>query len=427
MSIGLENYVDFKVKTVQKLKNAYGFRIILYFDDGTQKVQQKAGFSTKKEAEVQRCIAIGKLEDRTYLVNGNMLAKEFFEYWIENVAFKQYRYDTYSNYKGIINNRIIPIIGNKRMSELNSADISRLYFRVFSYSESVALNAKAITRACMLSALDKKVIAYNPCDNAVFPKREKSVPYHQRLINSDKVLNQEQVAQLIEASKSTPIYILVLFMAVLGLRPSEVRGLRYDDVDFIGKTIRVERQLGRDKNKRKEDLPPKTYTTQEIPPKTSSSYRTIKLPDIIFNAIMEQRAVYERNRSRRSTVFRDDNYIFCSTYGKSRSKTFHYKYFKQLLKDLELPDIRLYDLRGTASTILLKNGVSSKAVGTMMGHAKEILCVDTYSTPKSLAKIEPTLLEEYIKEVIPKEAPILKVNLHKEIRICVDEYFEEVI
>lgn len=427
MITGLENYVDYKVKTVQSIKNSYGFRVILKYADGTKKVQQKSGFPTKKDAEVQRCVVIGKLHDRTYLVNENILSKEYFEYWIENVAFEEYRYETYYNYKGIIKRYIIPAIGNKRMSDINSADVSRLYLRVFSCSESVARNVKAVMRACMLCALDEKVIGHNPCVNAVYPKGTQNVPYHQRKVNSDKVLSPEQVKELIEASKETPIYMLILLMSTLGLRPSEVRGLRYDDIDYIGKKLRVERQLGRDKNKKREDLPPKTYTKQEVAPKTDSSIRSQKLPDIVFNAIMEERAKYEKNRRRRSREFQDMNYIFCSTYGRPRSKSFHNKYFKKLLTDLDLPPIRLYDLRGTASTILLSNGVSNKAVGKMMGHSKEILCVDTYSTPEKLAKIAPEPLEDFISEVIPSEAVILKVNLRNEVIINVDEYIPNVI
>ena len=49
-----------------------------------------------------------------------------------------------------------------------------------------------------------------------------------------------------------------------------------------------------------------------------------------------------------------DNYICCSTYGNPRSKGFHQKYYKDLLKSLDLPDIHFHQLRNTYATILLK-------------------------------------------------------------------------
>lgn len=41
----------------------------------------------------------------------------------------------------------------------------------------------------------------------------------------------------------------------------------------------------------------------------------------------------------RTIRFFDGNYICCSTYGKPRSKDFHWKYFKQLLQENDLPDM----------------------------------------------------------------------------------------
>ena len=51
-----------------------------------------------------------------------------------------------------------------------------------------------------------------------------------------------------------------------------------------------------------------------------------------------------------------------STYGNPRSKCYHHKYYKDLLKSLDLPDIHFHQLRNTYATILLKNSFNSKGV-----------------------------------------------------------------
>ena len=86
----------------------------------------------------------------------------------------------------------------------------------------------------------------------------------------------------------------------------------------------------------------------------------------------------------RTIRFFDGNYICCSTYGKPRSKDFHWKYFKQLLQENDLPDIRWHDLRATYCTILLKNDFNPKAVSKMMGHAKEIITIDVYGDKQEI-------------------------------------------
>ena len=167
------------------------------------------------------------------------------------------------------------------------------------------------------------------------------------------------------------------------------------------RTLKVQRQLGKKPNTTAEDFPAKTFTKQEIGLKTSSSYRTIPIPDYVFEAILEERKVYEKNRRRRSGTFQDLDYICCSTYGRPRSKDFHWRHYKKLLEDNGLPDIRWHDLRSTFCTILLKNNFNPKAVSQLMGHAKEIITIDVYGDTAEI--IEDCLddLQPFIDEVIP--------------------------
>ena len=85
---------------------------------------------------------------------------------------------------------------------------------------------------------------------------------------------------------------------------------------------------------------PKTFTKQEVGLKTRSSYREIPIPDYVFEAILRERRIYEKNRNRRKEEFQDLDYICCSTLGRARSKGFHCRYYKQLLAESGLPDIR---------------------------------------------------------------------------------------
>ena len=120
-------------------------------------------------------------------------------------------------------------------------------------------------------------------------------------------------------------------------------------------------------------------TKQEIKPKTPSSIREIPIPDYVFEAILEQRRIYEKNRRRRSKEFRDWDYICCSTYGNPRSKSYHQKYYKELLASLGLPDIHFHQLRNTYTTILLKHDFNIKGISHMLGHSKEIISADALS------------------------------------------------
>ena len=45
----------------------------------------------------------------------------------------------------------------------------------------------------------------------------------------------EQILVLLEKSKDTPIHMQVLFNVLMGLRRSEINGVKYSDVDYINR------------------------------------------------------------------------------------------------------------------------------------------------------------------------------------------------
>lgn len=85
-----------------------------------------------------------------------------------------------------------------------------------------------------------------------------------------------------------PIHMQVLFNVLMGLRRSEINAVKYSDVDYVNRTLTVQRQLGQIINTKKEDFAPKTFTKQEIEPKTESSYRVLPIPDYVFEAILQE-------------------------------------------------------------------------------------------------------------------------------------------
>lgn len=144
-----------------------------------------------------------------------------------------------------------------------------------------------------------------------------------------------------------------------------------------------------------------------------------------LEAILEERKTYEKNRRRRPKEFRDWNYICCSTYGNPRSKGFHQKYYKDLLKSLDLPDIHFHQLRNTYATILLKNSFNSKGVSHLLGHAKEIISVDVDGDTQEIIEDCLDVLEPFIEEVIPKEREDQYYDYSEviEIDLILKEYF----
>ncbi len=94
-------------------------------------------------------------------------------------------------------------------------------------------------------------------------------------------------------------------------------------------------------------------------------------------------------------------HICCSNYGRAKGKGFRCRYYKQLLAENGLPDIRQHDLRSTYCTLLLKEAFKPKAVSKLMGHAKELITMDVYADNKGIIADGGPEIEEYMKGVLP--------------------------
>ena len=265
--------------------------------------------------------------------------------------------------------------------------------------------------------------AENPATGINLPKTVKKTEYRTRNIDTQKTLTMDQILILLEASRETPIYMQVLFNVLMGLRRSEIIGVKYSDIDYVNRVFKLRRQLGEKINTKKEDFAPKTLTKQELELKTPSSYRDIPIPDYVFEAILEQREVYERNRRRRRSQFQDSGYICCSSYGKPRSKDFHWKYYKKLLADNQLPDIGWHHLRSTFCTQLLKNNFNPKAISILLGHATELITLDIYGDNQEIIADCVDEIQPFIDEVLPVKEDDEKMKQELlEISIPVEEY-----
>ncbi|MDE5777043.1 MAG: tyrosine-type recombinase/integrase [Lachnospiraceae bacterium] len=99
--------------------------------------------------------------------------------------------------------------------------------------------------------------------------------------------------------------------------------------------------------------------------------------------------------------FKDPDYICCSGYGRSRSKSFHWKHYKKLLSYDGLPDICWHNLRSTFCILLLKNDFNPKAVSKLMGHAKENITMDVYGDNQGIIAGCVPEIADFMDDVLP--------------------------
>ncbi len=401
-----KEYIDYKVYNITKIKNKYGYRIKLEYYDGTSSLIQKSGFKTLKEATESKNKSIADLINKTFILNDSISIKDFYTKWLEEIMRPKITAGSYDSYKNIVYNHIIPYFKGMKLTTLDKSHIQRLYNSKVEYSLSVTRGISIVIHTSLNYAVEKNYIKVNPSQGINLPKNIKKKEYRKTNINSADTLTEEQILILLEHSKGTLIYLQIMFAVLMGLRKSEINGLKYTDIDFVRRKIHIQRQLGVMPNTKLEDVPLGKYTKQEIKCKTFSSNRILNIPDILFEEILIEKAKYEKRKNRRkndqTNTFFDLNYIICSSNGNPRSKSFHFKHWKEILKKANLPDMKFHDLRKTYCTLLLNNNFNSKAVSSLMGHATEIITVDVYGDKQQLVKDGTLELEPFLDRVLPK-------------------------
>ena len=80
------------------------------------------------------------------------------------------------------------------------------------------------------------------------------------------------------------------------------------------------------------------------------------------------------------TAWQDHDYVFCTSVGTHLNPSKDVlDELKKLLNKAGLPDIRFHDLRHSAATLLLSEGVHPKIVQELLGHSNISMTMDVYS------------------------------------------------
>ena len=146
-----------------------------------------------------------------------------------------------------------------------------------------------------------------------------------------------------------------------GLRQSEVRGLRWGDVDLANGNVRIVRSLSR-------------ATRAVKAPKTSSSMRTVRLADDALRALRHHEEAQREAGLGTGPV----DAVFATSRRGVVSAPALYHGLQREAKRLGLPQISFHALRHTFATAALASGANPKAVQAVLGHADPALLLRRY-------------------------------------------------
>ncbi|MBI4491737.1 MAG: site-specific integrase [Chloroflexi bacterium] len=287
---------------------------------------------------------------------------QFLERWLEDSAKPNVRPRTFTRYHDLLTLHAIPTLGKRPLAKLSAQDLQALYGQKLDQLAARTVgHLHRVLHCALRDALRWGLVARNVCDAVQPPKVARP---------EMQVLAPEQARQLLAAADGEPLEALYVLAVTAGLRQGELFGLKWQDLDLEAGRLQVRRTLGR---VRKQGF-------LESEPKSARSRRSITLTPLAIGALRHHRARQLEQRLAVGSAWEDRGLVFCNAVGRPlEPSNLLRRSWRPLLKKAGLPRIRFHDLRHTAATLLLAQGVHPKIVQEMLGHSTISLTLDTYS------------------------------------------------
>lgn len=279
--------------------------------------------------------------------------EELFTLWLDDVVSNGAPL-TSPGYRSLLWKHAVPSIGAEKVDGILPAQLQRLITTTAkTVSPATAKNLYDRLHAAFALALSwgyRRTTPNNPMDLVKKPhvERRERVPL--------TVEEQARFYAVIADDRHEMIYRLAIG---LGIRQSELLGLRWRDIDWAKRTLRIAGQLQRMKGK---GLVWRATTK-------GKRTRVVALSDDLIAGLARLLNRQQEERPFYALQGRDQGLVFLSTKGTPVEHSELRRQFKRHLRRAGLPDnVVFHDTRHTFVTDALNSGASTKAVADIVGH-----------------------------------------------------------
>jgi excisionase family DNA binding protein len=304
---------------------------------------------------------------------------ELLDYWSVEVVPEQVRESTLDGYQRAIRLYLKPVLGRIRLSALEFDDVEHMQQVLVRQGKArqTILQARKVLSAALKWAVKKGWLAENAVAYAGMPKGTAPA-------RVTRHLDAVEFGRLRDRLAGDRLECAYLLCCYLGLRRGEVLGLVWGDIDLLSHQITIARQL-----RRATSGGPNGKTGLVLTrPKTSSSIRTLRLPECATEAILNHRSLQQSERRRASSWSRqprEGQLVFTSLSrdGKRGGSPVDIDSFGQRLvrhaQAAGIGHLSPHGLRHTGVSFLYnEGGVDMKALSEWAGHADEHITSSVY-------------------------------------------------
>ncbi|MFZ0694947.1 MAG: tyrosine-type recombinase/integrase [Alphaproteobacteria bacterium] len=349
-------------------KDRWRLRYRIHGKRFTKTVRGSIGEARK---ELRRLLKSG--DDDQHVAPDKITVSQWIDSWIA-LRERKVNARTLERYAELLRLHVKPTLGTKTLQSISSTMVDELYKAL----ETKGLSARTIHHihtvlgACFRTAEHKNMILRNPVARAEAPLAGDS--------DAAQALEQDRLTALVNGFRGSTLFPIVAIAAYTGARRGEILALRWSDVDFEAKTLRIDRSLEATK----------ANGLRFKEPKTERSRRSIAIDDGLAALLRTEYEKYQRVVAGvpdgaaidfSLVKLPSDALVFPAlpapgedfSFTRPRKPGNVTKEFIRKARAMGFTNLRFHDLRATHETLLLDSGVPVHVVAARCGHDPAVL------------------------------------------------------
>jgi integrase len=359
-------------------KTYYWFRVSAGNDPATgRRVQVYKSFDTKREAKAEYGKILNDLAEHRFVARSALTVSAYLDRWEP-----AHGRDLELGSRTVIRHDLQPVrtrLGERKLQDITRDDVDALADWMLTEGRKrggkpgTGLSPRTVQRTLAVfqkaceDAIDDRIISLNPVRRVKRPKQVK--PVHELWTDEEAGLFGEAAA----ADRLAPVVTL----QCLGLRPEEVCGLRWRDVNLNAGTltVRIARTIVDGK-------------PVEKPPKTLAGQRTLPLDAGLTAQLKEYRKLQAKEKQAAGEAYEDGGYVLCDELGAPLEPAKLRRVWYRLMREAKVRKVKPYTAsRHAAGSYLAHAGVSPDIIAAWLGHTDSSFTMRTYvhARPEDLA------------------------------------------
>ncbi len=412
--------------TVRRRKSAkkgftYEYRFETAPIGGKRQWISKGGFEDENAARIAGIKALNEYNTCGKVVEPiTMSFADFLEHWLNNDCANIINETTLIHYRKKIKNLIVPYLGKYRVNTIDRDKVQNLLVALHDqgYSRNTLISVRGILTKCFHYGYNSGYLERIPATNLKIPRNENTTVATRKAPHV--YLSPEQLGVIFNRFPiGHPAHLPLMVGLHCGLRLGETFALTWNDIDFMNRTISINKQIQWRQFPRTVEQRHST-NGQSLAECgcwyfSSTKYqsdRIIEMDEELYHLLSVEKDrqvraseyyadryhryyVSDRREISHTTTSQEIHFVFVREDGSYITPRTMQHVSRVIHYDLKIEDFDFHSLRHTHATVLLEKGAPLKYIQQRLGHKKIEVTINVYQhLTEEMRKVGERVLNE---------------------------------